>query len=132
MREVAEFVADSDSGLGQNQARALLTYFYGYDFDISPAPIAIKPQIFIKPISNEELIVFPNPAEEVINVIIPRGSGSCYITMLDISGAVLGEEIHPKSDANSIVLHTSNLLSGLYLIRLRSETSENRMAKFVK
>ncbi len=129
--DTVEFVANSDPGLGKSQARSLLTYFYGYDFAAPPSPIIVMPQVNNTPYTTEDFTVYPNPAVESVNVYVPKELGSVNIALVDMSGTILAENFQIKS-GGLFTLYTGDLSPGVFLIKMWTESGENRIAKFIK
>jgi hypothetical protein len=75
----------------------------------------------------DQILVFPNPARDEINVIIPE-VGLCKVNILDIKG----REIYQRTTTQSEnIFDVSSLEKGIYLIEVTSE-SFSRTIKFVK
>ena len=74
------------------------------------------------------IIVYPNPASDVMQVVLPD-SGSYEYTITDMSGSIL---LSGQTDyVSQINLDISILESGMYHIRL-SKGENSYAAKFVK
>jgi len=78
------------------------------------------------------LIVFPNPASNIINVQldIPKGS-NILLNVYNVSGQkVITKEINSKTDQKTTNINVSNLSSGLYFIEASNGSSIQR-GKFI-
>jgi hypothetical protein len=65
---------------------------------------------------NGEVAVYPNPTQNVVNVVAP---GINHITLLNILGQVLYDT---EAEGNSHVLDLSQYESGMYLVRVSTES----------
>ena len=65
---------------------------------------------------NGEVAVYPNPTQNVVNVVAP---GINHITLLNVLGQVLYDT---EAEGNSHVLDLSQYESGMYLVRVSTES----------
>ncbi|MBS4042722.1 MAG: T9SS type A sorting domain-containing protein [Chitinophagaceae bacterium] len=79
-----------------------------------------------KPLTTNNLLVYPNPSKNFINVL---GDDIEEATLIDITGKQLQIQ---KARANTITFNTSNLLPGLYLIKIKNNKGNIKIEKFVK
>lgn len=64
-----------------------------------------------------ELLIYPNPARERINVVgIPSGSTWSLLNMR-------GQEVKLGSDSGRVEIDVEDLTSGLYILKIKTETS---------
>lgn len=63
-----------------------------------------------------EILVFPNPTQNEVNVVLPLGGRSAVISLYDISGKQVYHR--PNNGDELIRIETGNLPSGLYLCRV--------------
>jgi len=75
------------------------------------------------PIKDFQIGIFPNPADEMVNISVFNSFGNYKVTMLDFTGKV----VKSFSDQNKIMkIQTSDLNSGLYIVKI--ETKEYNKA----
>jgi hypothetical protein len=67
--------------------------------------------------------VFPNPASHMVNVLGLANSNKASIGLTDLSGNTL-QEYRWAIQNNAISLPIADLLPGIYMIRIRSESQE--------
>jgi len=68
----------------------------------------------------ENIDIYPNPAINFVNVELPFIEEEYVINVLDLSGRIV-ETI--SSNGGQMMLSTENLNSGLYMLHVRSETT---------
>jgi len=76
---------------------------------------------------NSIVDIYPNPASSFLN--IRNVAAFSNITILNAVGQVV---LSQKNNANLISVNTENYNSGLYFIRLQTETGETIIKKFIK
>ncbi|MBK6641633.1 MAG: T9SS type A sorting domain-containing protein [Bacteroidetes bacterium] len=78
-------------------------------------PIGVQP-----PGEQYEFVIFPNPANSTSFIELNASDpASLQVTLLNIQGKMVSFEVHHvESGINSINLHTENLSSGIYLVRM--------------
>ncbi len=99
-----------------------------YDIELPTynAPSALINQNFI----NADHIIFPNPAEELLNVSFSNPKfKKIEVLIYDINGKLL---ITDTTESNHFQLNTSVLISGLYFYRISGIDEQNIIGKFVK
>jgi Secretion system C-terminal sorting domain len=74
----------------------------------------------------KEMIVFPNPANEMVRVILPalfveRLEETTMVSVKDMTGKLIYETSFNPTQSNVITLNTSTLASGLYVISCYGE-----------
>ncbi len=70
------------------------------------------------------LMVYPNPASDMVTLAVKGFSGNAHVEVFDIGGKrVLSRSTQLRDGALSLGLDVSSLVSGMYLIRL---TTDNR------
>jgi len=77
-----------------------------------------------KTYSNQNLIAFPNPANEVLHIELPDLHGKCELKMIDISGKKMFENSY---FSNSFSINTSNLSIGIYLLSIQTDKGIKQM-----
>lgn len=65
------------------------------------------------------ITVFPNPANQLVNIHMPEKLADCTIRVLDIYGHAL-QELHAKNCLNKSI-STANLKIGVYYIEVKSQ-----------
>jgi hypothetical protein len=64
-----------------------------------------------------QYVIFPNPANNTIQVIAPYGfSGNCYVELFDATGRKLTEA---EMNSSSIEINTTNFPDGSYMLRIK-------------
>ncbi len=76
--------------------------------------------------------IYPNPANSQLNVALysPTATNVTY-TITDISGRVMGKEVHPANAATTQAISVSNLARGTYLITVDANGTKTT-SKFTK
>lgn len=107
-----------------------------YNYSAQNGTLMIRP-LFRYPydmyVSNEKVeqpasdwILYPNPAQQLVNVSIPDLLGKITISILDISGRLLNQQSSTEK-LSSLDIH--NLPSGIYFIRLTAENNKQYPVK---
>ena len=117
MRFIAkDLVNTAMPNTGQNTIEAALDDFTIYDIAISDLNVSGLN-------GNAVISVFPNPANDKLNVFIPAVSEGT-ITLHDITGRLLSEQVI-NSSINNYIINTSGLATGQYLLTVKTaKTSE--------
>ena len=68
--------------------------------------------------SKDSLSIFPNPTQTELSITTSKNLGSVAITLIDINGRVVFET--HKELFNTIILNTSQLQSGLYILNIKN------------
>jgi len=63
----------------------------------------------------QQISLWPNPAKDILNVIVENGSAIDYIELLDIHGKLVMQE------RNTQTINVSTLESGIYLVRVHAD-----------
>jgi ligand-binding sensor domain-containing protein len=80
--------------------------------------------------NTEELRIFPNPAENAINVYFANPNNDEFkVQLIDISGKILTQKI---THSDYLVIERENLKSGIYFIELKSSSNSNRAKVILK
>ena len=75
--------------------------------------------------------IFPNPADDLVNISIPPSDLPTTVEMYDISGRVIGTVDHPGAMASgNLVLYVSGQPSGVYLVRI-SRGAESKVHRLI-
>lgn len=85
--------------------------------------IAVLPQI------NPQIKIYPNPADDFINVVLTAIAGDAMYVMYDIVGRKIGAGVLKNSGTNN--LNISNLPKGLYFLNV-SDGKNKVSKKFIK
>jgi len=75
--------------------------------------------------------VYPNPAEDILNIELAEQADLLAIDILDISGRLINT-IEFKNVNNRISLDVNDLISGLYLISLKSNKATRSFKVFIR
>jgi len=78
------------------------------------------------PGKNIDFTIYPNPANDVLNINTPENMGNYRITIFDGLGRIFYDE--PKSETS---IPISNLKSGIYFIRLSNNSGISTTRKFI-
>ena len=74
--------------------------------------------------TDEEFAIFPNPAKDLLNIVLPAGMQNPKLTIFDLSGkAIMSQTLN---DTNTTI-NVGNLSSGIYFVKVGNSTK-----KFVK
>ena len=73
--------------------------------------------------------VFPNPANNVVNINLTGFTGKSEVSMLDVNGRVV---LHRTLSTVSSQLDISALPAGLYMMRIKNGANEVKMTKIIK
>lgn len=105
-------------------------------FDYNPAIITNTCQTeFTELLSNpnfsaENVVIHPNPAKDFIQITLNNFAGTVKsVQLFDLLGKIIVE--HINTSENQIVLNTSSLSKGIYLIKVTSESNESTVKKLV-
>ena len=77
------------------------------------------------------LQVYPNPIGDFINIDVREDISKGRYILSTISGVILDQGIIPGS-VNSVVIHTSHLNTGVYILNLKTEGRNSRIVKLIK
>lgn len=72
--------------------------------------------------------IYPNPAEDVLNVILPDCAENTEIVVFNTAGQIV---LRQKAEIDTNILKTNNLKSGLYIIQIRNANILLGHQKFV-
>ena len=102
--------------VGQTDANTPCTAEYHFgevrdiDFNINRIATGVQNEV-----QNPDIRLYPNPADDQLNIIIPDSSPWEKIEILDMKGIKLAEKRY--TNENSVSLSTQNLAEGFYVIR---------------
>jgi hypothetical protein len=78
-----------------------------------------------------DIQVYPNPANDVMNIILQNTSGEVNVTFMDLAGQVVsGYTLYDTNE--KISLDISNLAAGFYIYTIKGEYYEIATGKFIK
>jgi hypothetical protein len=107
-------------GYGPFGASSAVNWFTGWGF--SPAiRLNFDPSLGIKDVANRNSIisVYPNPANNVVRVVMPLSSPEAYtVRMLDINGRVVFNKTQSKSTSVSETISLDQFAGGVYTIQV--------------
>jgi hypothetical protein len=78
---------------------------------------------------SSEMMVFPNPAGEMLNVRIPQGESGRTIELTDVAGRVVRTLL---CDTETVRIDLADLASGCYAVVLKEEGKRLASARFVR
>jgi hypothetical protein len=98
------------------------------------ATATIKITVEKDPYSSDQLLVFPNPAHDVLNSRISSSiTGTVRMVVYDISGrTVLNSESEKTTDLFEKPLNVSSLATGMYTIQVNIGNRKTLVTKFIK
>ena len=119
----------SEGAIGDN----IITYSVGVPGCVSSdtADLQVKLCIGINDIAENITGVFPNPFNNYFTVTMSGIAGKTSAKLYDYTGREVGSYEIP-SDANSFVVNTSNLESGVYLLEIILDGNRIAVKKLVK
>jgi hypothetical protein len=79
-------------------------------------------------VSSYDIRVFPNPASDILNIIIPESS-SGILEIYSMNGILMNRQCFSDSEK---CISISNLNSGVYQLFFKSQTNEIAIGKFIK
>jgi hypothetical protein len=77
-----------------------------------------------------QLIIYPNPAQDWLQIKVPKNCQSKTIRVFDMAGQ-LHSQLSVRANTSQLQLDISSLPSGLYLLQVESETGWVESARFV-
>jgi hypothetical protein len=82
--------------------------------------------------SSAHFVLFPNPAQDIINLnFISEGNSSAVISVVDLMGKVIEvKSINTMEGINNLEMSTSHFVNGIYILRL-TQNDESIVQKFV-
>ncbi len=84
-------------------------------------------------IQNPELVIYPNPFKEALNIELPVNMTDAQIILYDLAGKqVLNMNVTGNNHPKTVVLDTSTLEPGIYVIQLVSRDGGRFVGKVVK
>lgn len=101
-----------------------------YQSNSSNCLLNINVNINTHELFSDAILIFPNPAQSVLQLKTEANLGNCIIKLSDVSGRELLNE--NSNDINNSVVDVSNLSSGIYFITLLFNNHTSLVKKFVK
>jgi len=88
------------------------------------------PPVYRMPICDalNNLSIYPNPAEENVNLVVTDLSQDIELELFDITGRIVRKQMLCTESSN---IDVSHLAQGTYLLRMRTEGCEVKRIKFV-
>lgn len=78
----------------------------------------------------EAMVVFPNPAVDMINVVFDAEEGAANISIVDVSGRTVKQmEQHLTTGQNHLYLNISDLNSGVYFLKVNNYATQKIIKK---
>ena len=114
--EVTTATVDLSSLAGQSSVKLMFNYYGNYGAELYIDDINITGTTSIADVESNNVSVYPNPANNVINV--NSTSNISNVEVYTITGQKVGDF---TANSNSIAISTSNLTSGLYLMQIHTE-----------
>jgi hypothetical protein len=78
---------------------------------------------------SEDLIIFPNPTNNMLNITLPNNEVNAQINIYNESGKSIFSKI---TDQKTNTIDLSNIESGVYFVEVKINDSKNYIKKFVK
>jgi hypothetical protein len=78
---------------------------------------------------NNAVSIYPNPTQQLLNVVLNQHSGSSTIELFDAFGKKV---ISEKTTSSSTKLDLSKLAKGVYLIRINNNNQLVHQSKIIK
>jgi len=105
-----------------------MSYYYIDDVCVSTDSVTCNSTLGIKDLKSEvELILFPNPFKDKINITVGISEVS-EVSLFDLTG----RKILNQSFVNSISINTDQLDNGIYIYELRNKKRVMKKGKIVK
>ena len=105
-----------------------LGYYYIDDVCLSTDSFTCNSSVGINEVkSNDELVLFPNPCSDKINITI-KTNVPVEISLYDVTS----RKIFHQSFTNSISINTEQLTKGIYLYEVRNKNGVIKKGKIVK
>ncbi|MBK6521543.1 MAG: T9SS type A sorting domain-containing protein [Sphingobacteriaceae bacterium] len=86
----------------------------GYDIKVDAAALT---SVSKNVILNSDVVVYPNPAKDIVNVELPANTIAEKMEIMDVTGRIV------LSTDNSNSLNTSSITKGIYLLKVSSGNS---------
>ena len=77
-------------------------------------------------IAENSLQIFPNPVDDILNIIFKNSTNIKSLTVIDVTGRTI-----LYSETNNVSLNVTNLPKGLYLLSVKTEKGA-LTKKFIK
>jgi hypothetical protein len=90
----------------------------------TPTPVLAPNNIVAKTIKNntlQNINVYPNPSNGLVNVSLENIKGDYTIQLTDVKGQVIYNQSGNAADNDLLQLNTDNLESGIYIVRFVNE-----------
>jgi Secretion system C-terminal sorting domain len=102
------------------------------DTTINPPPVT--PPVNNDSVSNDQFIVFPKPAQNLINIKISDSlNGTIRIIMYDVNGrVVLSDQAEKSIESFEKTFNIITLASGMYIIQVNIANRKIMVNKFIK
>jgi hypothetical protein len=130
--DTVELIAENGIGLGRNQARALLCYFYDNCISLDVEEFQGKPNISNETIEPSDLVAWPSPAKDEIEVQIPVNNFIGILNVTNIEGKVMLSQIIQHHNDNPVTLNTNQFPLGVYFINMYGGESKVFIGRFIK
>jgi hypothetical protein len=78
----------------------------------------------LNPISNSEIIIYPNPASTVLNIVLDVSKMNTQIEISNVQGEII---LSQKNNLSLNQFNIENIANGIYFVRIGNE-----VRKFVK
>lgn len=114
--ETIQATVDLSSLAGQNNVKLMFRYYGTYGAELWIDNINIFTGTGIAEIENNDVKVFPNPANNVINV--NATSNISNVEVFTITGQKVGDF---TANSTKATISTANLTTGLYLMRIHTD-----------
>lgn len=103
----------------------------GVDFVINDGEIFLSNFLTSQTIENEKLVVFPNPTNNELSIVLPANLTNAKITIFNSSGQTLLDEKILLNKGNTKKVNVSWLTEGFYFVRVQG-VEYSLEQKFIK
>ncbi|MDP4283504.1 MAG: T9SS type A sorting domain-containing protein [Bacteroidota bacterium] len=89
--------------------------------------------IFLKKISNSGIIIYPNPAKDILNIDFIHSNNHVYkITLMDMLNQKIKEIVFKNENGNKLQIRkTKNISSGIYILRFIDKNTNEEFSQKV-
>ena len=86
-----------------------------------PNPIDTNTVTSTSQIINKEVVVYPNPMEQQLQILFPSEVKNGQISLLDVQGRIVWQRNYVTATTNHLTADISHLTSGIYYVKIRMD-----------